>query len=110
MDQVAGQMVLVKLVKVEVPKVVVGDVLGKHVIDGYQDLMGNCHRGTLVATARLKAVELVTQICALGPGCRVSGLDEGCLQVQIAFGNAAAFALATRLVVAWAHPRPGGQL
>jgi len=68
-------MVLVEVVKVEVPKIVVGDVLGKHVIDGYQDLMRSCHRGTLVPTAGLKTVELVTQISALGSGCRIGGLD-----------------------------------
>jgi hypothetical protein len=49
------------MVVVEVA-IVVGDVLGKHVIDGHRDLVPNRYGGTIVATARLKAVELVTQI------------------------------------------------
>ena len=62
MKQVASQMVVVEVVEVAVAKIVVGDVLGKHVIDGHRDLVPNRYGGTIVATARLKAVELVTQI------------------------------------------------
>ena len=69
MNQVASQMVLVEVVEVAVAKIVVGDVLGKHVINGHQDLMRNRYGGTLVPTACLKTVELVTQLGALGPGC-----------------------------------------
>ena len=53
MNQVASQMVLVEVVEVAVAKIVVGDVLGKHVIDGYQDLMRDCPRSALVTTAGL---------------------------------------------------------
>jgi hypothetical protein len=34
MNQVSSQVVLVELVQVEVPEIVVGDIPGKHVIDG----------------------------------------------------------------------------
>ena len=51
MNQVASQVVLVELVQIEVAEIVVGDVLGDHVIDGDQDLMGDRHRGTLIPAA-----------------------------------------------------------
>ena len=66
---------LVEVVTVAVAKIVVGDILGKHGIDAHQDLMHNRYGGRLVPTARLKTVELGTQIGALGSGCRISGPD-----------------------------------
>ena len=51
MNPVASQMVLVEVVEVAIAKIVVGDVLGKHVIDGDQDLMGNRYGGPLVELA-----------------------------------------------------------
>jgi hypothetical protein len=59
MRQLAGQVILVQLIQVEVAEIVVGDVLGDHVIDGYQDLMADGHRGTLIPTPRLETVKLV---------------------------------------------------
>ena len=43
---------LVEVVEVAGGKIVVGDVLGKHVIDRHQDLMRNRYGGKLVPTAR----------------------------------------------------------
>lgn len=63
MNQVASQMVLVEVVEVAIAKIVVGDILGKDVIDGHKDFVGYRHRSTLVPTARLETVELVTQMC-----------------------------------------------
>ena len=48
MNEVAGAVVLVELVQVEISQVVVGDLLGKQVIDRRQDPMGYGHRGALV--------------------------------------------------------------
>jgi hypothetical protein len=52
-------MVLVEVVEVAVAKIVVGNVLGKHVIDGHEDFVGYRHRSALVPTTRLQTVELV---------------------------------------------------
>jgi hypothetical protein len=46
-------MVLVEVVEVEVAKVVVGDVLGKHVVEGDQNLMTDRH-GTLYRRRALR--------------------------------------------------------
>jgi len=53
MNQAAGQVILIELIQVEVAEIVVGDVLGDHVIDGYQDLMADRHHSTLIPTPRL---------------------------------------------------------
>ena len=39
---------LVEVVEIEVSEVAVADILGKHVVDGDQDLMGDRYRGALV--------------------------------------------------------------
>ena len=65
MDQVAGQMMFVELVQVEVAQVVVGDFLGKRVIDGDQDLVSDGRRGSLVPRPRFETVKLVSQVRAL---------------------------------------------
>jgi len=44
MNQVSSQVVFVELVQVEITQFVVADLVGKHVIDGHQDLMGHRHR------------------------------------------------------------------
>src|SRR5712691_11384802 len=90
---------LVELVQVEISQVVVRDLLGKHVIDGGQDFVGYCHRRPLVPAPSLETVELVPQVGALGLGCRVGGFYQCRLQIDIAFGDAAALALAGRFVV-----------
>ena len=65
---------LVELVQVKIAPVVVGDFLGMHVIDGHQDLMGHCDRRALVPAPCLETVEFVSQVRALGFGCRVGRL------------------------------------
>jgi hypothetical protein len=56
MNQVACQVILVELIQIEVAEIVVGDVLGDHGIDGYQDLMADRHRGTLIPTPYLETL------------------------------------------------------
>jgi hypothetical protein len=48
MNQVSSQVVFVELVQVEVTQFVVADLVGKHAIDGHQDLMGHRYRSALV--------------------------------------------------------------
>jgi hypothetical protein len=59
MDQVSREMVLVALVEVKISQVVVENLLGKHVIDRHQDLMGYGHRGALVPAPGLETAKLV---------------------------------------------------
>jgi ribosomal protein S19 len=42
-------MVLVEFVEVKISQVVVGNLLGEHVVDRYQDLVGHGHGGPFVA-------------------------------------------------------------
>jgi hypothetical protein len=44
MDQIAREMVLVEFVEVKIAEIGVGNLLGKDVIDGHQDLMGDGQR------------------------------------------------------------------
>jgi len=75
MNQVASQVILVELIQIEVAEIVVGDVLGDHVIDGYQDLMADRHDGTLIPAPCLEAVKLVSQVGAFRPSRRMRRLD-----------------------------------
>jgi len=59
----------VEIVQVEISQVVVGNVLRKHVVDGDQNPVGDCHCRALVPATGLKAVELVTKVGALASGC-----------------------------------------
>ena len=110
MDEVAGQVMRVELIQVQITQIVVGNALGKHVIDGDQDLMGDGHCRSFVPASRLEAVKLVPQIRSFGPGRGVGRFDQGGFQVQVAFGDAAALALTRRFVIAGTNPRPGSQL
>ena len=75
MHQVACEVAFVKLVQVKISQVVVGNLLGKHVIDGHQNFVGDSDRCSLVAAAGFETVELVSEISAFGPGCGIGGLD-----------------------------------
>lgn len=44
---------LVDLVEVEIPRFVVADSVGKHMVDGHQDLVRDCDCGALVAAPSL---------------------------------------------------------
>jgi hypothetical protein len=110
MNQVSSQVVFVELVEVEIPQIVVADSVGKHVIDGYQDLMGYCYGGTLVTPPSFESVKFVSQISALSFRRGVGGLHQSRLHVHIALGNATTFALATRFIVARTDACPGGEL
>lgn len=48
MNQVSREVFLVELVEVKISQLVAGDLLGKHVIDREQDLVGNRYDGSLV--------------------------------------------------------------
>src|SRR5487761_1858705 len=100
MDQVLGQVVFVKLVQVEIAELIVGNLVGEHVIDRHQDFVGHGYRGALVSTPRFETIKLVPEVSALGVGRPVGRFDQGRLQIHIAFGNVAVFALTSRLVVA----------
>ena len=65
----------VEVVEIGVSEIAVADILGKHVIDGDQDLMGDRYSGALVPAPRLEAIELVPPIAALGPGGRIGSLE-----------------------------------
>jgi hypothetical protein len=75
MDQVAREMVLVALVEVKISQVVVGNVLGKHVIDRHQRSYGLWPPRRAYTRAGLETVKLVLQVGAFGFGCRVGSLD-----------------------------------
>ncbi len=53
MNEVPRQVMLVEMVQVEVSEVVVGDSLGKHVIDRHQDFVGDRHGRPLVPAPRV---------------------------------------------------------
>jgi len=45
-------MVFVELIEVQISEVVVGNLLGRHVVDGYEDLVGDgCIRAELSAAS-----------------------------------------------------------
>jgi hypothetical protein len=60
MNEVTRKVVLVELVQVKVSQIVVGDVLGEHVIDRGQDLVGDGNGGPFVPTPSLEPVKLVS--------------------------------------------------
>jgi hypothetical protein len=59
MDQIAPEMVFVEFVEVKIAQIVVGNLLGKHVIDGHQDLMGDGHGSALLPATNLETIKLV---------------------------------------------------
>ena len=71
MDQIAREMVFVEFVEVKIAQIVVGNLLGKHVIDGHQDPMGDGLGSALVPATGLGTTKLVSQVGAFGFGCRV---------------------------------------
>jgi hypothetical protein len=54
-------MIIVEFVEVKIAQIVVGNLLGKHVIDGHQDLMGDGHGSALVPATGLETIKLVPQ-------------------------------------------------
>jgi len=54
MNEVAGEVVLVEFVQVEISQFVVGNLPGKHVIDCHQDFVGDGHRGRLYPRRALR--------------------------------------------------------
>src|SRR5258708_5976859 len=94
MNQVSREAVLVELIQINIAEFVVANSVGKHVIDGKQDLMGHCYRRPLVPAPRFETVKFIPQVSALGFRCRVGRLHQRGLQIHIALGNAATLALA----------------
>lgn len=74
MHQVSSKVVLVELVQVKISQVVVGDLLGKHVIDRDQDFVGHRHHCAFVPASCLETEKFVSQISAFGSGRRAGGL------------------------------------
>ncbi len=56
---------LVELVEVKIAQFVVGDLVGKEVVNSYQDLMGHGHDCPLVAAASFETVEFVSLVAWL---------------------------------------------
>jgi hypothetical protein len=74
MNQVSSQVVFVEIVQVEITQFVVADLVGKHVMDGRQDLMGHRYRRALVPAASFESVKFVLRPssvthCSWGCGC-----------------------------------------
>ncbi len=57
---------LVEFVEVKIAQFVVADLVGKHVIDGHEDLMGHGYDCPLVSTASFETVKFVPQVGTLG--------------------------------------------
>src|ERR1700747_2189479 len=74
MNQVSSQVVFVELVQIEITQFVVADLVGKHVIDGHQDLMGHRYRRSLIPPSSFESVKFVSQVSALSFGRCVGGL------------------------------------
>lgn len=79
-------------------------------VDGHQDLVGYRNCGPFVTSSSFESVKFVSQVSAFGFCCRVGGLQECRLQIDIALGDATTSALSGRLIVAWTNPRSGGEL
>ena len=69
----------VELIEVKIAQFVVADLVGKHVIDGHQDLMGDSYDCPLVPAPSFETVKLVSQVGALGFGCSSGSLHQSCL-------------------------------
>src|ERR1700756_1545341 len=74
MHQVSSQMMFVELVQVEIAQFVVADPMGKHVIDGHQDLVGYGYCSALVTSSSFESVKFVSQVSAFGFCRGVGGL------------------------------------
>ena len=66
----------VEFAEVKIPQFVVADSVGKHVVDGHQDLVGYCHGSALVTPPGFEAIEFVSQVSALGFRRGVGGLYQ----------------------------------
>src|SRR5439155_11152263 len=83
---------------------------GKHVVGRDEDLSADGHGGAFVPAAGLEAEELVLEVGSLLSCCGVGCLDQGGLQVHVAFTNSLAAVLTRALVVAGADSRPGSKM
>jgi hypothetical protein len=55
MNQISSEVVFVELIQVEIPQFVVADSVGKHVVDGHQDLVSYRDSMPLAMAAALAA-------------------------------------------------------
>src|SRR6266511_2112985 len=106
MNQVSSQVLFVELIEVDVSEILIGDFLGKHVIDRHQDLVRYRHDCPLVSSPGLETIKFVPQVSSLGLRRRLGGLYQGRLQIDITLGNTAALAFASRFIVARTNSRP----
>src|SRR6516225_12454987 len=106
MNQFSSQGIPVELVEVKIAQFVVADLVGKHVIDGHQDLMGYSYDCPLVPAPSFETVKLVSQVGAFGFCCSGGGLHQCCLQIHITLRDATALALASRFMVSRTYSSP----
>jgi hypothetical protein len=69
----------VELIEVKIAQLVVADLVGKDVIDGHQDLMGDGYDCPLLPAPSFETVKLVSQVGALGFRCSIGSLHQSCL-------------------------------
>ena len=74
MNQVSSEVMFVEFVEVEIPQFVVTDPVGKHVVDGHQDLVGYRYCSALVASSSFESVKFASQVSAFGFCRRVGSL------------------------------------
>ena len=75
MDEVAREMFFVDVIEVKVSQIIVGNLLGEHVVNSDQDLVGDGDGSPFVAAPGFETIELVTQIGTFGFSCAVGSLD-----------------------------------
>src|SRR5204863_5290489 len=95
---------------VVVAEVLVGDVAGEHVPGGDEDGVASGDRRLLVAAAAAQPLVLGGEVGALGAAGGFGRLTEPGAQPLGAVAGVAGLVLARGLVVAGAHPGPGGEV
>jgi hypothetical protein len=110
MNQVPREVVPVEFVQVEISKLVVADSVGKHVIDGHQDLMGHRYRRPLVSTPSLEAVKFVSQVVPLAFAAALAASTRAVFRYTFPLGIRLLLRLPGRFVIPRTESRPRGQL
>jgi hypothetical protein len=98
------------LLEVVIAQLLIGHALVQDVVGDYQDRMRHGHGGLARPPATPQAVVLGAQVGALGPAGRLGDLAQAATQPLGALAGPPRPMLAGRLVVARAHPCPGGQV
>jgi len=69
-----------------IPQFGVADLVGKHMVNRHQDLVGYRHSCSLVSAPSFETVKFVPQVRPLSFRCRVGRLHQNGLQIDIALG------------------------